>query len=105
MQKQEIKNVDLVLMSNEGIKPIQEYAGKGFLTKDSKGFHFTENKRYTRVRNSRIAKLGEGTYMMYEPKTGMYRMQLYLKENELNQKAIIEKAGALLKEGRERKLI
>lgn len=105
MQKQEIQNVKLILNSEEGIKPIQNYAGIGFLTKDSTGFHFTEKTRYKRIRNVRIAKLEDGTFIMYERKTGMYRLQVYLKDEELNQKAIIAKVAPMLKEARDGGLI
>ena len=105
MQKQEIKNVNLVLNSEEGIKPIQNYAGIGFLTKDSTGFHFTEKVRYKRVRNVRIAKLEDGTFIMYVRKTGLYKIQVEAAPDEMNQKAIIAKIAPMLKEAREGGLI
>jgi len=101
MQKQEIQNVNLILNSEEGIKPIQNYSGTGFLTKDSSGFHFTERKRYTRTRNIRVAKFDEGTYIMFEPHTGMYKMQVYLTQSEMTQKGAIAKIAPMFKEAKE----
>lgn len=105
MQKQEIQNVNLILNSEEGIKPIQNYAGIGFLTKDSSGFHFTEKVRYKRIRNVRIAKLEDGTFIMYERRSGNYRIQVIASADEMNQKAILAKIAPMLKEAREGGLI
>ena len=105
MQKQEIQNVNLILNSEEGIKPIQNYAGIGFLTKDSTGFHFTEKVRYRRVRNVRIAKLEEGTFIMYVRKTGKYKIQIEADLEEMTQKGILAKLSPMLKEAREGGLI
>ena len=99
--KQEIQNINLVLTSEEGIKPLLNYVGVGRLTKDSTGFHFIEKKRITRTKNQRVAKLCEGTFIMYEVRTGRFKMQIMLDENEMNQKAILEKVRPLLKEAKE----
>ena len=101
MQKQEIKNVNLVLQSTEGVQPLQNYSGVGFLTKDSTGFHFTERTRYRRTRNIRIAKLRDGTFMMYQPKDGYYRIQLTLPAEDMTLKKISPQISAMLKEARQ----
>lgn len=101
MQTQEIQNVKLVLKSEEGIKPLQQYAGTGFLTVNSSGFHFVERQRYKRVKNIRLAKLSEGTFMMYMQKEGDYKIELRLSSDELTVKSATKKVSALLKEARE----
>lgn len=105
MQTQEIQNVKLVLKSEEGIKPLLQYAGTGFLTVDSNGFHFVERQRYKRVKNIRLAKLSEGTFMMYMQKEGDYKIELRLSSDELTVKSASKKISALLKEARESGLL
>ena len=99
--KQQLSNINLVLTSEEGIRPLMNYAGVGMLTKDSTGFHFKEKKRIARVKNTRVAKLCEGTFIMYEVKTGRFKLQVMLDQDEMNQKAIIDKVRPMLQEARE----
>ena len=105
MQKQEIKNVNLVLNSEEGIRPMLSYAGIGILTKDSTGFHFTEKKRCKRIRNIRLAKIDEGNLLMYMQKSGLYKCVVLATSQELTVKGISKKVSALLKQAREGGLI
>ena len=99
--KQQLSNINLLLTSEDGIKPLMNYAGMGMLTKDSTGFHFQEKKRIARVRNTRIAKLGEGTFIMYEVRTGRYKLQVMLNSDEMSLKSIYDKIRPMLKEAKE----
>ena len=101
MQKQEILGVKLTLKSEEGIKPLMDYYGRGRLTKDSDGFLFTERPTHKRIRNVRVAKLCEGTFIMYEVKTGRFKLQVMLDDKEMTLKAINEKVRPMLKEAKE----
>lgn len=101
MQKQEFMGVKLTLRSEEGIKPLIDYFGRGRLTKDSDGFLFTERPTHKRIRNVRVAKLCEGTFIMYEVKTGRYKLQVMLNGDEMSLKAINDKVRPMLKEAKE----
>lgn len=101
MQTQEILGVKLTLKSEEGIKPMMNYNGLGRLNSNSTGFHFTEKKKVTRVKNCRVAKLCEGTFIMRETKTGLFKVQIMLSESEMTQKALLEKFKPMIVEAKE----
>lgn len=76
------------------------YDGWGRLNTKN-GFSFTEKKKVTRVKNCRVAKLCEGTFIMHERKTGLFKVQIMLNENEMTQKALLEKFRPMLEEAKE----
>lgn len=101
MIKQEILGVKLTLKSEGGIKPLMDYNGRGRMTKDGDGFLFVEKPYKKRVNNTRVAKTSEGNLMMREVATGRFKIQLYLEDNEVTMKAIMEKVRQLLAEAKE----
>lgn len=98
--KQEFENVKLTLNSEEGIKPLMNYDGWGRLNTKN-GFCFTERKKVTRVKNCRVAKLCEGTFIMHERKTGLFKVQIMLSESDMTQKGLLEKFRPMLEEAKE----
>lgn len=101
MQKQEILGVKLTLKSEGGIRPLMDYHGRGRLSKNSDGFLFVERPTHKRIRNTRVAKSSEGNFIMHQTQTGMFKLQLLLTDEELTQRAIIEKVKPLLAELKE----
>lgn len=101
MQKQVITGVILTLKSEEGIRPLMDYSGRGRLSKDCGGFLFVERPAHRRIRNVRVAKSCEGCFIMRETQTGRYKLQLMLTDEEMSQRGIIEKVKPLLAEARE----
>lgn len=101
MQKQVIKNVELILKSEGGIRPLTDYHGRGRLSKESTGFLFIERPTYKRIKNVRVAKTCEGCFIMRETTTGLFKLQLMLTDEEMTQRAITEKVKPLLVEARE----
>ena len=93
MQKQVITGVILTLKSEEGIRPLMDYSGRGRL--------FVERPAHRRIRNVRVAKSCEGCFIMRETQTGRYKLQLMLTDEEMSQRGIIEKVKPLLAEARE----
>lgn len=101
MQQQTILGVELTLKSEEGIAPLINYAGIGRLMKNGCEFVFIETPHRKRVKNVRVAKTSEGNFIMYVRKTGRYKLQLDLDQNEMTQKGINLKVKALLQEAKE----
>lgn len=75
-----------------------DYFGKGRLSKNADGFSFVENSKVIRVRNRRIAKIGEGTFIMYETKTGKFKIQIMLDNLDLKNGDTVKVVSELTKQ-------